>query len=371
MVIANENVNKKLRFLAELPEREYPFISLYLHVNAHELFEQNRKNRIFVKNSFSKIEKQVDIENVRKKIMDFLEDKVNSRAHGVGIFACDKLGIFEVFLSIMPFDNSFTVNAIPHLKQLALHADECENALLIITDKHYAEIFNVEIGGFILDEAHMEHHIHRFHKQGGWAQMRYQRHIQNQALHHYKEVAKVATEFLDANPYKNLILAGQHHEIKNLQEHLPKRTNTKIIDTSSLGIKSSINQILETVINDLSKHEEEEELTKVDDLLNKSPQISTTGWQDTIQLIEEGRADTIIIPGYKTYIGWKCNGCLYISKDQHQAGCAGCNHGFRKTDLAEEIIKLVIKNNGNVELVKGAAADKLEEHEGIGAIVRY
>ncbi len=371
MVILNENVSKKLKYLAELPESDYPFISLYLHVNAHELFEQAKKNRIFVKNSFQKIEKQADIKNDREKILDFLENRVNSKAHGIAIFACDKLGIFETFHSIMPFENSFTLNSIPHLKQLAYHADECENALLVITDKHFAKIFNIELGGFILDEAIMEHDIHRFHKQGGWAQMRYQRHIQNQALHHYKEVAKVTADFLDNNPYKNLILAGQHHEVKNLQKLLPKRVNTKIIDINSLGVKSNVNLILEKIIEDLLKNEEKKELKQVSGVINKSPQLSTTGWQDTIQLIEEGRAEQVIIPGYKTYIGWKCNGCLYVAKNQHKAGCDSYDYGLRKTDLTEEIVRLVFRNNGCIELVKGEAAEKLEKYEGIGAVVRY
>ncbi len=371
MAISNENINKKLKYLAELPESEYPFISLYLHVNAHELFEQAEKNRIFIKNSFQKIEKQVNIQKDREKILDFLENDLNSKAHGVAIFSCDKLGVFEVFHSIMPFESSFTVNSIPHLKQLAQHADECENALLIIADKRYAKIFNVEIGGFVLDEADMEHDIHRFHKQGGWAQMRYQRHIQNQTLHHYKEVAKVTSEFLDYNPYNNLILAGQHNEIKNLQEFLPKRVNTKIIDINSLGIKSDINQILESIINDLAKIEKQKGLAKVDEIVEKSPLISTTGWQDTIKLLEEGRIELLVIPDYKTYIGWKCNGCLYLTQEQLQAGCNKCDHKFQKTDLTEEMVRLVFRTNGKVEVVNGEAAEKLEQLEGVGAIVRY
>ena len=204
--------------------------------------------------------------------------------------------------------------------------------------------------------------------------MRYQRHIQNQALHHYKEVAKVATEFLDHNQYDNLILVGQHHEIKNLQDHLPKRVNTKVIDLSSLdsyGMKENINNILEKVIEDLRKNETKKEVDQVQKIVNASPQVSATGWQDTIRLIEEGRADTVIIPGYKTYIGWKCNGCLYITKEQHQAGCAACDNGFRKTDLTEEVIRLVFKKGGKVELVKGEAAEELEQYEGIGVLVRY
>ena len=81
--------------------------------------------------------------------------------------------------------------------------------------------------------------------------------------------------------------------------------------------------------------------------------------------------DFIVIPEYKTYAGWKCNGCLYVAKEQHQAGCPACGNGFKKTDLAEEAVRLVFKNNGKVELVKDKAAEELEKYEGIGALIRY
>lgn len=374
-------VNQKLRHLSELPETDFPFISLYLCVNAHEFLEQKEKDRIFIKNFIQDAEKKIKEEKNReklesfkkdiKKIKDFLENKVNSKARGVAIFACDKLGIFKTFFSVMPFENACAINSIPHLKQLAYHFDECENALLVMLDKQTSRIFNVKLGGFILDEMDMEHEVHRFHKQGGWAQMRYQRYIENQVHQHFKEVAKVTEKMLDNNRYESIILAGQHHEIMNFQKLLPKRVNLKIIEVNALDMKENINHILEKVIDDLQFHEFQKEICAVQEVIETTPVRSTLGMQDTIKLVEEGRAETIVIPGYKTYQGWKCNGCLYVKKDQRQAGCPECNHHSRETDLIEEIIRLAIKNRGNVELVKDKAAEKLEKFEGIGALIRY
>ncbi len=376
-------VDKKLRYLSKLPETEFPFISLYLHVNGHEFLEQKEKERIFVKNALQEAENKlhregnrIKLDSFRKdagKIRYFLENKVSTRAHGLAIFACDELGVFEAFHSIMPFENSFAVNSIPHLKQLAYHFDECENALVIMTDQQHSRIFNVRLGGFILDETDMGHEVHRFHKQGGWAQMRYQRHIENQIHAHYKEVAKAAAEILDNNTYDNLILIGQHHEIKNLQELLPGKINAKVIHTNSMDMRETTDHILEKILKDLAQHESEKEEEAVEQIIESSPMKSTLGLQDTIQLVEEGRAELIVIPGYKTYQGWKCNGCLYVTKDQHHAGCPAPEKGYLsgETDLIEEIIKLTIKNNGKVELIKDKSAEKLEKFEGIGALIRY
>ncbi len=373
--------HKKLRYLSDLQETDFPFISLYLHVNAHEFLGQNEKNRIFIKNSFQEAEKQFEREDKREhltslrndaeKIRYFLENNLASKAHGIAVFACDKLGIFEVFHSIAPFENSFAVNSIPHLKQLACHFEESESSLVIMTDKQMARIFSVKLGGFVISEMDMEHEVHRFHKQGGWAQLRYQRHIGNQAQIHYKEVAKFAAEMLDNNTYENFILMGQHDEIKNLEKILPKRVKSRITSITPMDMRESTGGVLEKIISELAESETRKEIKKVEEIVKISPTKSSLGMQDTIRLIEEGRVDTIVIPGYKTYQGWKCGGCLYISKDQHQPGCRECNGGSRETDIVEELIRLAIKNNGRVEIVKGEAADKLEKFEGIGALVRY
>lgn len=373
--------DKRLRQLSELPETKFPFISLYLNINAHELFGQAEENRIFIKNSMQEAENRLHEEGLREnlasfrqdceKILFFLENRLVTKAHGVAIFACTGLGIFRVFQSIMPFKNSFSVNSIPHLKQLAYHFDENENALVVMTDKRSARIYNVEIGGFVFDEADMEHEVHRFHKQGGWAQMRYQRHIENQVLRHYKDVANVATELLDNNRYDNFILLGQHQEIKNLQKHLPKRINAKIIHIDSLDMRENVGHVLEKIIDDLSENESKKEVEIVKNLLEKAPTQSATGMQDSLKLVSEGRADMLILPENKTQKGWKCGDCLYVEKDQKQAGCPYCGEDAIETDLVEELVKYTLKNNGEVELINNSAAEELEHYGGVGVLVRY
>ena len=381
MVNINGNLMKRLKDLSNIPETEYPFITLYMDINANQLFEQNRKNKIFLRNSINKTEDKLRKEDNRyklqcfrndaEKIKDYIENNLKTAAHGVAIFACDRLGIFETFQTIMPFENEFITNSIPHLKQLAYQSDECESALVIMSDSKNARIFHVKLGGFIIEDSNIEHEVHRFHSQGGWAQLRYQRHIENQAQKHYSDVAKTVIKLIDEYNYGNIILIGQHIELKRLQELLPKRVKLRIINTNNLQMRENTNTILETIIEDLKNNEDKKESNYVDDIIEKAPRTSVTGMQDTIKLVQDGRSEILVIPNYKKYQGWKCDGCLYVARDQHQPGCAVCNGNARETDLIEELIRLNFRSNGKLEIVKNHAAEELEKYEGIGALIRY
>lgn len=381
MSTINGNLMKKLKNLSNIPETDYPFITLYMDINSNQLFEQNRKNKIFIKNSITKTETELreegnrhKLESFRKdaeKIQDFIENSLSTKAHGVVIFACDKLGVFETFQTIMPFENEFVSNSIPHLKQLAYQAEECENTLVIMSDSKTAKIFHLKLGGFVLEKELMEHEVHRFHHQGGWAQMRYQRHIENQTHKHYIDVAKTATKLIEEYNYDNVILIGQHNETKRIQELLPKRIKLKIISSNNLQMRENINTILENILEDLKNNEDKKEYNYIEEIIEKAPRASVTGMQDTIRLVEDGRSDLLVIPNNKKYSGWKCDGCLYISRDQVQPGCVGCNGNAKQTDLIEELIRLNFRNSGKIEIVKDYAAQELEKYDGIGALIRY
>lgn len=383
MGVINTGIKQKIENLSKLPETDYPFISLYMNIHSHELFEQAEKNRIFLKDFFQKSADQIKTHDGKEKLKSFKadEDKIrnyinislDSRAHGLAIFACDKLGIFETFQSLMPFDNNIVIDSFPHLKQLAYQASEYKNAIVIMLDAKYSRIFNIRLGGFVMNELDTSSLVHRFHKEGGWAQMRYQRHIENQVHHHYKEIADIITQFMDKEHYENIVLIGQDHEVKMFQLDLPKRANLKVIDINSLQRGANINEILEVVIRDLREEENKRKFSTVEDIINKAQGggYETIGIQDTIELAKEGRIRVLTVVRDLTYNGWKCGDCLYISKDQHHAGCPECNGNTKQTDLVEEAIKLTYKNSGTVELVENEAAVELEKHEGMGAYLRY
>ena len=375
-------LEEKLEYLSKISDTDYPFISLYLNVNAQEYFDQNRINAIFMKNSFrdstnlikeKDLDKYNSFESDKRRITDFLQNELETWAHGVAIFACDKLGVFQTFQSIMPFDNSFVVDSFPHLKQFAYQADEFENALAVMIDSRYATIYNIKLGGFIQNMIESEHLFHRYHKEGGWAQANFQRHIKDQREEHFREVAKIASDFIDKENYDNVILIGQEHEIQNFRSLLPKRVDYRVIDINTLQRRENKNNFLEAIVHDLNKREHQKEESTVQNLIDRTymSDSSTMGIQDTLDSAQSGSIRILTVAKDINLEGFKCGDCLYISEDQHKAGCPECNGNLKRTDLVEEVIRLTLKNRGSVEIVEDRAAEELNKHEGIGAYLRY
>ncbi len=374
---------KKVQYLSEFSDTKYPFISLYLNINASQFLEQAEQNRIYLKNFFQNTllefknnndkEKYNRFKNDQEKICNYIENNLKTEAHGVAIFACDKEGVFETYQSFMPFENEVHVDSFPHLKQLAYHLNEYDNVLVAIVDSKMARLFSLNFKGFIMDEYDVENLVHRYHKQGGWSQMRYQRHVEHQQDVHYRETVEKLVEIHDTGDYAKLILIGQTQETKHFESFLPTNIKEKIIASDHLELRENINEILETAINDLYTEEKEKEFKMVQDIVGRacSNDLSTLGIQDTIVLAKQGQVKTLTISKNLELEGLKCGDRYYLARNEDKAKCPECNGNARTIDLISEAVRLTFKNKGDVEILEGKAAEELNKHEGIGAYLRY
>ena len=109
----------------------------------------------------------------------------------------------------MPFNNEFIIDSFPHLKQFAYQLDQYEKVLVVMLDAKYGRILDIRLRGGLISEHDIENQLYRFHKEGGWSQFRYQRHIEKQVDEHYKEIADLVTHLVDDERFENIILVGQ------------------------------------------------------------------------------------------------------------------------------------------------------------------
>lgn len=372
-----------------MEDNENSFITLYLNVNANHFLDQQEQNRIFLKNSFASALKTIKEENNKeilecfnknvKKIDDYLEEDLSSETHGIAFFACCKLGLFEVFESRISFDNEFILDSFPHLKQLLYVNDEYEKTLVILLNSHHSEIFDVRLGGYLSQrkdyKASFDADVKGFHKQGGWAQSKFQRGIKQEKEWHYSETALKTAEIFDSENYDNVIIVGIDNIIENFIKYLPKRISDKIIDTESYAPEDNINTLMEKIVADLHKREKTKEFDIVKEIIEKacSHDGGCLGLDETIELATQGRIDTLVVIKEDRKMGFKSGECLYSEKGQKKPGCDECNGNCKDTDLIEELIRMTVKNGGKIELLdkETLSGNEMEKHGGIGAILRY
>lgn len=321
----NIEITEKLNYLSKLPDTDFPFITLYLNVNSQEFLYQNEKNRIFIKNAIQEYSEKIKAQGNNhwkgfQKDVDKIEkllDKIDSKVHGVAIFACENLGVWEVFESFVPFENEFIVNSFAHLKQLAYQGEELKKSLVIMFDSRFSKIFEVKLGGLIFNKEILKSDVHRFHKQGGWAQMKYQRGIEFEKEQHYKETARKAQKLWEEDHYDNIILVGQDYEAKNFQKHLSKKLLNSIIAINDLQMYENINVVLENIMQDLHIKEKEEEKQIVEEIVSKtqSQNGATVGIEDIIELVKDGRVETLALIKNQSQKGLNAEIAFILQKD--------------------------------------------------------
>jgi len=83
---------------------------------------------------------------------------------------------------------------------------------------------------------------------GGWAQARYQRHMENYHQHHAKEVLEVLDRVVRKEEIQYIVFAGDQVVIPLLEKQLSPFLAAKVIDVVRLDIRAPEREVLEKTL---------------------------------------------------------------------------------------------------------------------------
>ena len=374
------DTKKEIRALAKIPETDYPFISLYLNTKWEDE-KQRERVRLFVKNELKEAKKMVkDDEKIRKslqrdseKIQRYIDGVIqrtfDEGVNGIAILACSGIDAFIIFRSSIPFRNQFTVSSRPSLRQLVQISDEYRTAIAVMVDTDRAKIFEMSLGEILL-ESQIESYVPGRHEQGGWSQMRFQRHIREHMHQHHKGVAEQLVKLFDDERCDNIVLIGQEHILATFRALLPERVREKIKGELSAEFDEESSSLAQKVIEYLHGEYLKTEDSIIEGLLETALArgAAIVGLRDTIEAINRGQVHRLVLDKDLKRQGWQCTKCLALGETT-TLSCPFCNSGIETIDLAEEMIRSVINRDGEVDMVKHT--HKLSKYDGVGAMLRF
>ncbi len=95
------------------------------------------------------------------------------------------------------------------------------------------------------------------------------------------------------------------------------------------------------------------------------------GVTDTLQAVQEGRVDTLVVSDGLTLEGTACGKCDYLSAEAF-AACPRCSGpGAAIPDVIDRAIERALLADGHVEVIIGEARERLLDRGGLGALLRY
>ena len=378
-------MRSEIRKLARLEEGPYPFLSLYLNTKWDD--EQQRERiRLFTKNqlkkSYDQIKQQEDWRKAfledQKLIERYVEGLVR-RAHdeevkGLAIFSCTGAKTFLTYPSVIPFENAFFLSALPSLQPLVRLSSQYQNTLAVMVDTDSAKLFEVSLEG-LMAESVIENYVPGRHDQGGWAQMRYQRHIKDHMDKHHKEVAEHLTELFNSGKWKRVVLIGQERIVANFKAFLPERVKQQMMDTFSMDFSEERSKVLEKLFERLLQKEKEEVSRQLQELKERTPQggLATFGLNGTLEALNGGQVHTLYLLTSFSHSGGKCGRCgslvLVHPAGSGPASCPICKGEIKIVDLGEEMMRSALRQDGEVKWIEENSI--LKENDGVGASLRF
>jgi peptide chain release factor subunit 1 len=378
-------MRSEIRKLARVEEGPYPFLSLYLNTKWDD--EQQRERiRLFTKNqlkkSYDQIKQQEDWRKAfledQKLIERYVEGLVR-RAHdeevkGLAIFSCTGAKTFLTYPSVIPFENAFFLSALPSLRPLVRLSSQYQNTLAVMVDTDSAKLFEVSLEG-LMAESVIENYVPGRHDQGGWAQMRYQRHIKDHMDKHHKEVAEQLTELFDSGKWKRVVLIGQERIVANFKAFLPERVKQQMMDTFSMDFSEERSKVLEKLFERLLQKEKEEVSRQLQELKERTPQggLATFGLSGTLEALNGGQVHTLYLLTSFSHSGGKCGRCgslvLVHPAGSGPASCPICKGEIKIVDLGEEMMRSALRQDGEVKWIEENSIVK--ENDGVGASLRF
>jgi len=374
------DIRQELRSLAAFASHEMPVVSVYLDTQWRDLHQYER-TAMFLKNrlhqattlAFDAEAAQQSLHDDLQRILNWSTERLQRsrlpHTPGVALFACSGSDLWVELPSPVPFENELTIADSPALRQLARLDHDYATTLVVLVDSRAARICEVVMGGWSA-ETDITSEVPGRHQQGGWAQMRYQRHVKDHMDRHHKEVAEYLAAYHQAQPQALIILSGQDEIIANLRQFLPTQVQQQVLDVVRLDIHESQADILQTARDIIEQHEREEEQDLVHRLLHRAGHggLAAVGMQETLDAANAGRIHLLIMHRDLTYPGWHCPGCRHLGAEESPL-CPVCGHTTAAVELGEALVSRALQTDASVELIE--PEPHLTAFDGIGVFLRY
>lgn len=375
--------------IADAPNRT--FLTVYLNVDQSKAENLNRHFLTPLTDAFRKLKQEIGLAKPREEldrniavVEAFLEEYDPDLRTLLLVSDADNQ-VFKHFSLAVDIPTQAYWLPRPYVRPLVSARDEYENRLVALVDRARARILAIRFNE-VLDEAGIEagEDVHRFDASGKdtmWSQMKYQRKADEHAYHHYKNVVAELETRMATGRYDGLVLGGQDEAITATEELLSNTLKARYAGRCRVPIQAPTAKVLEESHRTAKRFERNAELQLVDNLVTRQAKdgAATAGLPDTVRAALDGRIHRLVLaddycPDEQAFQEAKA-----VLGERMRAGegeAASLWPPLERMEgpvfLVEALVEAVLKGRGDIEVVRGEAADRLiRAAHGVGALLRY
>jgi peptide chain release factor subunit 1 len=369
-----------VRKLAEWNPDGIPITSLYLTVDGRR-YPRKSDYEVRLDDLLRRGRAQAEGEGLSKEALrsvmadleaigSFVRDEFErGDTRGLALFSADAAGLWEEVRLPRPVRDRATVASAADVLPLEQVLETYRPMCLALVDYEKARLFVSELGR-VEEVTHVIDDVPGRHDQGGWSQMRMQRHVDDHRQRHLKRVAEALFRLLKASPFDSLVLAGPAEAHLDLEHNLHPYLRERIRASVTLTITATLDEVGARCLEVEEEQERTKEAAKVEALraAAESGGKAVTGLPGTLGAVAEGRAAEILVGLDLSAPGVSCPNCGRLT--ERGTRCPACGSTMEPVaDVVEEAVARAVRQGSRVETI--VHPDGLARYGGIGALLRF
>jgi peptide subunit release factor 1 (eRF1) len=372
-----------LRALAEVELRKGRGISFYLNLDPsvaplpadaqtrfHSLLDGAAKLESATEPGLSHDERialRADLDRVRRY---FEQDFVRDGTQGLAIFCAGLDEVWSTLPLVAPVDDEVSIGRLFLLAPLASLVGRGTGALVVVASRELGLFYELR-DGRLAEVADLTEEQLRRHDQGGLAQARLQRHVDQHISEHLRAVAERLDRLVRrARGGVEVVIAAPDDSRAELSTYLTKEVQDAFagwIHAEAHATPAELEALIAPVLAERRSARERALLETWAAGLGTGGRAAS-GWAAILEAVSDARVETLLVRAGTDHPAWRCPLCGRAVAEPGECALDGTPvEPFEPgIDLA---VHHALRHGGTVWVVEDA--DDLDESEGVGALLRF
>jgi peptide chain release factor subunit 1 len=294
--------------------------------------------------------------------------------HGVAIFACGPIGLFEAIPLPFVYRSRLAVDTAPLVRELASVEDEFGRVLTVVLDRTAARFFEVtayqatELPGLRADSTRGKRF--RGDTDGpGWGEHTYNNRIREEKERHFEAIARELFAIDRRRPAHGIVLAGTGTEAAAVEPFLHNYLVERVLGTVRLNPKeASAARVHEATLAVRESWERDSERALVHEMQEAlGSGWSVNGMTPTLRALARGQVRALLVHADAGQPGFRCveTGRLAIT----ERDCREEGEPIPVLDVVDDAIEEALRQGVEVNVVyEPEARDAIE---GLAGLLRF
>lgn len=299
----------------------------------------------------------------------FREEFQRDGTRGYAVFCAGLDNLWETVSLSERVPNEVKVSRELYLAPLVPLVGRGEGAVVAFVSREQGRLYRLRAGR--LDEvADLFEEQPRRHDQGGWSQARMQRHVDELAKDHFKDVAAELETQLRKLRYPRIVVVCPEELKSEFKDALAADARNAIIGWTTADAHASPADLLRAALPVIEEWRERQETQAVERWREEAGRNgrASSGWEKTLEAASDARVDCLLFQEGAEHLAHVCPACGRVSLGGGRCPLDGTEMEKRDEGL-DLAVHRVLAHGGQVLALRHRR--DLEPVGGIGALLRF